>query len=118
MSKEKVNVKIYLRRNKYVVRFKSSHLKGEIVCRNIVELDDVLNKITYVFPDMTFHVRVSQGALGKYSRELDSPLLLYTQGYKFLGYIRGSDIRIFYNHELSELVVIDEEGWLKRYNLN
>lgn len=113
-----VDVKIFLRRNKYVVKFKSSHLKGEIVCRNIVELDNALNKITCAFPDITFHIRFSQGALGKYTWEIDSPVLLFKMGYKFMGYIGDSNTRMFYNDELFKLIIIDEEGRLKKYSLN
>ena len=113
-----VDVKIFLRRNKYVVRFKSSHLKGEMVCRTIGELDKKMNKIISTFSDLTFDVRFSQGALGRYTWEVDSPVLLFKMGYKFMGYLKGSDKKVYYNHELREFVVIDGEGWLKKYKLN
>ena len=113
-----VDVKIFLRRNKYVVKFKSSHLKGEMTCKSLRELDKRMYKITSVFSDITFNVRFSQGALGRYTWELDSPKLLYKMGYKFMGYVRGTETRVYYNDELREFVVIDENDFLKKYKLN
>ena len=117
MQKE-VNVKIFLKKNNYIVKFKSSHLKGEMKCKSITQLDEKMNKIISTFPDLTFDVRFSQGALGRYTWEIDSPILLYKMGYEFMGYIRHSDKKVYYNHELREFVVIDGEGWLKKYKLN
>ena len=113
-----VYVKIYIKKNQYAVRFRSSRLKGEMTCRNLVELDNRMCKITRVFPDITFNVKFSEGAMGKYSRELDSPKLLFKTGFKFLGYLGKTNSRVFFNHESYELVIIDENGWLKKYKLN
>ncbi len=95
----------------------SDHLTlGEMICKNTAELDDKMYKITNAFPDMMFHVRFSQGALGKYTREIDSPKLLFKLGYQFNGYIGDSD-RMFYNSKFNELIVIDENRMLTRYKL-
>jgi len=113
-----VDVKIYIKKNQYAVRFRSSRLKGEMVCRTIGELDKKMNKIISTFSDLSFSIRFSQGALGRYTWELDSPKLLFKMGYEFMGYIRHSDKKVYYNRELREFVVIDGEGWLKKYKLN
>ena len=117
MEKE-VYVKIFLRRNKYVVKFKSSHLKGEMVCRTIVELDNKMNKIIKTFPNLSFNIKFSQGALGRYTWEIDSPILLFKMGFKFMGHLGETNSRVFFNDESYELVIIDEDGWLKKYKLN
>jgi len=113
-----VYVKIYIKKNQYAVRFRSSRLKGEMVCRTIGELDKKMNKIISTFSDLTFSIRFSQGALGRYTWEIDSPILLYKMGYKFMGYVRGSETRVYYNDELREFVVIDKDEFLKKYKLN
>ena len=111
-----VDVKIFLRRNKYVVKFKSSRLKGEMICRNITELDGRMNKIISTFSDLTFCFKFSQGALGRYTWEIDSPKLLFKLGFKFMGYLED-DSRVYYNDELREFVVIDKNDFLKKYKL-
>ena len=113
-----VNTKIYLEKNQYVVKFKSPKFKGKMKCRTIIELDKKMNKIISTFPDLTFNIRFSQGALGRYTWELDSPKLLFKMGYKFMGYLKGSDKKVYYNDELREFVVIDENDFLKKYKLN
>jgi hypothetical protein len=111
------SAKIYLKKNQYVVKLRTPKFKGVMICKNIVELDNALSKITGAFQDITFHIRFSQGALGKYTWEIDSPFLLFKMGFKFMGYIKNSDIRMFYSDELRELITIDENGILTRYYL-
>ena len=113
-----VNTKIYLQKNQYVVRFKSPKFKGKMKCRTIIELDKKMNKIISTFSDLTFNIRFSQGALGRYTWEIDSPILLFKMGFKFMGHLGETNSRVFFNHESYELVVIDGEGWLKKYKLN
>lgn len=112
----KTNVKIYLRNNKYIVKFISSKLNGEMVCKNAAELDDTLSKITGAFLDIIFCIRFSQGALGKYLRDVGNDELLYIMGYKFLGYI-SYNIRMFYDDKFKELIIIEEDGILTRCDL-
>jgi len=113
-----VNVKIFLKKNNYIVKFKSSHLKGEMKCKSITQLDERMNKIIKAFPGVSFDIRFSQGALGRYTWELDSPKLLFKLGFKFMGYLGDSDSRVFFNNESYELVIIDGNGFLKKYKLN
>ena len=68
--------------------------------------------------DFNFNIRFSQGALGRYTWELDSPKLLFKLGFKFMGYLGDSDSRVFFNNESYELVIIDGNGFLKKYKLN
>ena len=118
MKGDVVDVKIYIKKNQYAVRFRSSRLKGEMTCKNLGELDKKMSKIIKTFPNLSFNIKFSQGALGRYTWELDSPKLLYNLGYKFMGYLRGSETSVYYNDELREFVVIDKDEFLKKYKLN
>lgn len=111
------DVKIFLKGNKYVLEFKFCKFKGEVKCKNNVELDNAFEEIMSACPDVTFNVRFSQGALGRYIRDVGNTELLYDMGYTFLGYI-NYNIRLFYNNELSELIIIEEDGTLSKCTLN